>query len=146
MILDEQGINSNQVVNPNEKFTSGLDRLLSSADVQNIIEDNQEKYLTLEHEVFEIVKQCNLVLGGYKYQSDELSVTFLKPKMLISDSEKLENLKKKKELGIFEDWELLQDYNPNLSEEDAKARVEKLKSSRLTTMVSNVTPKQVAIP
>lgn len=141
MVLDEQGINSNQVVNPSEKFTSGLDRLLSSADVQNIIEDNQEKFLVLEDEIFKIVKQCNDVLGGHKYNSEEMSVIYLKPKMMISDSEELDNLKKKKDLGIFEDWELLQDYNPNLSEEDAKKKIKDLKATRMDTMVTNVTPK-----
>ena len=140
MILDEQGIQGNQVINPNEKFSSGIDRLLASADVQNIIEDNQEKYRELEHEVFEIVKQCNLVLGGYRYNSDDLIVTYLKPKMLISDSEKLDNLKKKKDLGIFEDWELLVDYNPNLSEQDAKDRIDSIKESKVKMAKLFTTP------
>jgi hypothetical protein len=147
MILDEQGINSSQVAHQgNEKYTSGLDRLLASADIQSLIEDNQEKYLELEHEIFEIVKQCNLVLGGYVYSSDEVGITFLKPKMLISDSEKLDNLKKKRDLGIFEDWELLVDYNPNLSEEDAKSRIDDLKAKKLISMVANVTPKAIVPP
>jgi hypothetical protein len=135
MILDEQGINSNQVVNPNEKFTSGLDRLLSSADVQAIIEENQNKYNDMENEIFEIVKKMSEVLGVYRYSSDSLNIRYLKPKMLISDSENLDNLKKKKELGIFEDWELLQDYNPNLSEQEAKAKIDELKQNRVNTMV-----------
>ena len=137
MILDEQGINTTQLTNPNEKFTSGLDRLIASADVQNTIEDNQEKYLDLEHEIFEIVKKCNIVLGGYKYNSDDLTVTFLKPKMLISDSEKLDNLKKKKDLGIFEDWELLQDYNPNLNEAEAKKKIDDMKNNRMNIIKNN---------
>lgn len=134
MILDEQGINSNQVINPNERFTSGLDRLLNSADVQSIIEENQNKYLDIENDIFLIVKKISEVLGGYRYSSDKVTVRYLKPKMLITDSENLDNLKKKKELGIFEDWELLQDYNPNLSEQEARDKMNMLRANRLVAM------------
>lgn len=143
MILDEQGINSNSVINPNEKFTSGLDRLLNSADVQSIIEENQNKYVDIENEIFAIVKKIQENNGGYRYSSNSLNIRYLKPKMLISDSENLENLKKKKELGIFEDWELLQDYNPNLSEQEAKDKIAKSrveKSAMLKAMVGNAKP------
>jgi hypothetical protein len=135
MILDEQGIQGNQVINPNETFSSGVDRMLASADVQQIIEENQEKYLDLEHEVFELVKKINEKLGGYKYTSSDLTVKFQKPKMMISDSEKLDNLKKKKDLGIFDNWELLIDYNPNLSEQEARAKLEALTADRLKSVL-----------
>lgn len=135
MILDEQGIQGNQVVNPNDSFNSGLDRMLASADVQTIIEESQEKFYDLEGEVYELIKKINEKLGGYKYTSNILTVKFQKPKMMIADSEKLENLKKKKDLGIFEDWELLIDYNPNLSEQEAKDKIMELKSNRMKSVV-----------
>ena len=39
---------------------------------------------------------------------------------MTSDSEKLDNLKKKKDLGLWEEWELLLEADPNLTEEEAK--------------------------
>lgn len=136
MILDEQGINGNQVVNPSESFSSGVDRLLASADVQAIIEANQNKYMDIEHEVYELVKKMSDIYGGHKYTSENLVVKYQKPKMMISDSEKLENLKKKKELGIFADWELLIDYNPNLSEQEAKDKLQQMRTEKVSNVNS----------
>jgi hypothetical protein len=127
MILDQQGITSNQVVKPGEKFTSGFDRLIANADVQDIIEDNQDIYTRVENEVYKIIKQMHIVTGDFIFKSNELKIKFARPKILSSDSEKLENLKKKKELGLWFDWELIMEADPNLSEDEAKAKAEELK-------------------
>lgn len=128
MILDEHGMNSNQVTKSGEKFTSGFDRLIANADVQDIIEDNQDVYTRLENGVYQVIKAMNDRDGNYTFKSEKLSVKFARPKILTSDSEKLDNLKKKKELGLWEIWELIMDADPNLSEEEAKAKAEILKA------------------
>lgn len=120
MILDEHGMNSNQMTKAGEKFTSGFDRLIANADVQDIIEDNQDIYSRLENEVYQIIKAMNDRDGNFTFRSKKLSVKFARPKILISDSERLDNLKKKKDLGLWDDWQLLQEADPNLSEDEAK--------------------------
>jgi hypothetical protein len=120
MILDEHGINSNQVVKGGDRFTSGFDRLIANADVQDVIEDNQEIYTRVENAVYKIVQYMNLKDGNFTFKSDKLKVKFSRPKILSSDSEKLDNLKKKKELGLWEEWELLLEADPNLTETEAK--------------------------
>lgn len=130
MILDEHGMNSNGVVKSGEKFTSGFDRLIANADVQDIIEDNQDIYTRTENAVFQIIKSMSLRDGNYTYTSEKLSVKFARPKVLSSDTEKLQNLKMKKELGLWEDWELILEADPNLSEEDAKKKAELLKQKQ----------------
>lgn len=131
MILDEHGMNSNTSIKGGEKFTSGFDRLIANADVQDIIEDNQDAYTRVENSIYNIIKQMNLRDGSFTFLSQKLKVVFAKPKILTSDSEKLDNLKKKKDLGLWEDWELIMESDPNLSEEEAKAKAERLKPSRV---------------
>jgi hypothetical protein len=130
MILDEHGMNSNQVTKAGERFSSGFDRLIANADVQDIIEDNQDVYTRLENGVYKIIKAMNDRDGNFTFKSEKLAVRFARPKILTSDSEKLDNLQKKKNLGLWEDWELIMDADPNLSEDEARKKSESLKASK----------------
>lgn len=131
LILDEQGIRGNKNILGDESFASGLDRIVANADVNDIIEENQEDYTLVEQSVYKIVQAIYQTDSSQLFKSENLSVTYRKPKVMITDSERLENIKKKKELGIFHDYELLQDFDPNLSTEDAKAKLLELRTVRV---------------
>jgi hypothetical protein len=137
MILDEHGMNSNQVTKSGEKFTSGFDRLIANADVQDIVENNQDAYTRTENGVYKIIQGMNLRDGSYTFKSNKLAVKFARPKILTSDSEKLDNLAKKKALGLWETWELILEADPNLTEEEAKAKAEVLKVNIQPEQVNN---------
>jgi hypothetical protein len=145
-ILDEQGINSNQLIKPNEEFSSGFDRLLASADVQDIIEDNQGFYSKVEEKVYHIVAMIHKnFLKRDIFKSETISVVYRKPKVLISDTEKLGNLKQMDELGLLLPWEKFMILDPNLSEEDAKAKYDLMKSLQkkaLDTLVGESTEEE----
>lgn len=135
MILDEQGINSNQIINPNEKFTSGFDRLLSSADLQGIIESNQDLYYTVEQHVYKIIKKMFMNEGeGGKFRSENVQVIYKKPKILVSDREKLENLKLMEDLGVLLEWQKFQIMDPNLTDEQARERLAMKKDEKLKAL------------
>lgn len=127
LIFDQNGINGSSSIKAGETFSSGFDRLLANADVQDIIEDNQGLYVRVENEIYKIIKAMNDRDNSYIFTSPKLKITFVKPKILSSDSEKLTNLKMKKELGLWEDYELLMEADPNLTEEEAKAKAARLK-------------------
>jgi hypothetical protein len=123
-ILDEQGINSNQIIQPNEKFSSGFDRLLASADIQDIISDNQQNvYHAVEMKIYNIIKAIykNFIKKEI-YKSEEISIYYTKPRIMISDTEKLANIEKMDQLGLVAPWEKFMLMDPNLSEEDAKVK------------------------
>lgn len=126
LILDENDINSDQVINGAEKFTSALDRMISQADVQHIIEDNQESYTRFEQESFNVI---NAMTGGY-YKSTNLTTIYVKPKLLMSDTEKLKNIKERYEMGMIEEFEKLILDNPNLTVEEAKAKLLRINEER----------------
>lgn len=131
LILDEQGIRGNKNILGDESFASGLDRIVANADVNDIIEENQEDYSLVEQSVYKIIQGIMATDKSSLFKSEMLQVTYRKPKVMITDSERLDNIKKKKELGIFHDYELLQDFDPNLSTEDAKAKLVELRQHRV---------------
>jgi hypothetical protein len=134
MILDEQGINSAQVLSGGEKFSSGLDRLLSQSDVQSIIEDNQDSYVRFEQECYEVI---NAMFGNI-FKSKYLQVIFKKPKMLTSDTDLLANLASMIDIGLLEDYEKFIVVDPNLSVEQAKEKLKRINESQSKAMDSMV--------
>jgi hypothetical protein len=147
-ILDEQGIASNQVITPNEQYSSGFDRLLAQADVQSLIEINQELFGRVEAKIYEIVAtQMQTVLNDSTLpigdDDDSFNIVYRKPKVMLSDNEKLQNLKLMKELGIWPDYELVQMYDPNLSVDEAKNKLQEIQQSKLE-MASQFTQPPVA--
>lgn len=137
-IMDDEGIQAKSTLEGGaDKFSSGFDRLLSEADVQDIIEDNQSLYADIEQEAYEIVKAYEKALNKNTYASDKLQVTYEKPKVMISDSETLANIEKREALGLSLPHEKHIIINPNLSEAEALKREEEIqtiKAERLKEM------------
>lgn len=126
MILDENGIETNSVIAPNEQFASGFDRLLSSASVQAQIEENQLIYIDIENDIYKIVKKILSNDSTYTFTDDEISVLYPKPKVMITDGEKLDNIKKKIDMDLIEDWEKFIEVDPNLTEQQAKDKLKRI--------------------
>lgn len=123
-ILDDEGIKpKGSIQGTTESFNSGFERLVSEADVQDIIQDNQSIYAEcLEPEIYDILKSYEEALNKNTFKSETISVNFEKPKVLISDKETLDNIEKRDQLGTLLSYEKHMMLNPNLSEEEAKAR------------------------
>lgn len=130
-ILDEQGINGNQVINANQEFNSGFDRLLAQADVQAIIEENQEMYSKAEQTIYKIVQKQLSSIGQNVLPDEGFQIVFKKPRVMITDKEKLENIKLMKDLGLWEDAELIQQYDPNLTLDEAKMKLNNIQQSKI---------------
>ena len=61
---------------------------------------------------------------------DDLQVVYPKPKVLTSDSETLKNIKEMLDLGLIEEWEKFIKMDPNLSEQDAMDKLERIEKRR----------------
>ena len=147
MILQEQGIENTQVVDAGtQQFSSGFDRLLANADVQGIIEDTQQNvFQDVEQQVYSLVKT---IYENYfkrsKFSDEFIDVTFEKPKILISDSDKLSNLKQMIELGLIEEHEKFTIVDPNLSEEEAMEKLERIEAKKMEKAQAFLGPLNVA--
>ena len=135
-ILDEHGIKSKGgIEGGTEKFASGFDRLLSMADVQEIIEENQMLYEeNIEQGIYELIQANERAMNKQTFRSENIQVTYEKPKPMSTDKEILEVIEKKKNLGVIEDWEALVILNPNLSEEQAKEKLKRINEAKKAKM------------
>lgn len=139
-ILDDYGIKAKGAIQGSvEQFSSGFDRLLSEADVQDKVEDNQELYQdTIEQGTFKLVKAAEAAMKQNPFpQTERIDVAFEKPKVLISDKETLENIEKREELGTILPYEKHMILNPNLTEAEAIEREEKIQQYKREKMLEN---------
>ena len=120
-VMKEHGISSGESVGGDaESFSSGLERAIANSAVDDIVKANQERYMQMEGDVFEIIKAWELWLGNRFFApEDKLSVLFRKPKVMISDRETLENIEKRMNLGLISKNMALRMLDPNLTEEEA---------------------------
>lgn len=128
--LDEHGIRSKGKIGGGaESFASGFDRLLSEADCLEIIEDNQSLYAeTLEQDIYQIIQSSEETLERNIFETEEITVLYPKPKVLISDKETIANIKSQREEGLVFGWEKHIIMNPNLSETAARKREEEIQA------------------
>lgn len=135
MVLAEHGITNSQGLDGGgaEMHPSALDRIIANADVQNIIYQNQQTlFEPLEMGVFKLIKRWNerVLMDTTFSDNDELFVKYPKPKILISDKETLDNIEKRMSLGLMMDWEALVAIDPNLTEQEAKKKIDDIKTER----------------
>ena len=139
-ILDEHGIKAKGGMDGSaENFASGLDRALSMADVTEIVECNQSLYKEcLETDVYHILKRYEEALNKNTFKSENIMVAFAKPMPIVSTKELLEEIRAKRELNIIEDYEALIILNPNLTVEQAKDKLAKIKEENKSNMEENM--------
>jgi len=135
MIMAEHGITNSQGLDGSgaEMHPSALDRIIANADVQNIIYQNQQTlYEPLEMQIFEIIKAYGeRVLNDSTFSKDDsVMVKYPKPKILISDKETLDNIITRVNNGWMMDWEALVAIDPNLTENEAKQKIDDIQSER----------------
>ena len=133
-VLSQHGINAGSIVTGGtESFSSGLDRAIANADVQNVVRQNQIGYADIEKEVFEIIKvwQREIVRDIVFAEDDVLSIYYPRPQVLISDKETLENIDKRMSMGLLRKHEALMMLNPNLNEEQAIEKVQTIEEEKM---------------
>jgi hypothetical protein len=137
-VLSEHGVNGGEFTGDTKSFTSGLDRLLSQMDTTEIVEDNQQSYAEKEKELFEIIKAFGSKSGEVSFTSELTNVVYKKPKPMQSEKELLEIIKMKLDNGLIEKWEALVTLDPNMSEDDAKAKIEAIKGVKEDAVEKNM--------
>jgi len=115
-----------------EKFTSGLERLIANASVSDQVSSNQMTYSKMEKEIIDII----IAYGELSESQDDYTVTFPKAKVMISDAETLANIKTRMDLGLMTKAEALVVIDPNLSEKEAEARIEKIDKEKAAVINS----------
>jgi hypothetical protein len=121
-------------------YPSGIAMLIEKSEATNSIDQSRKEFIQGERKQFQIIKKWHNYLFDAGQIDDELaqlgpipeeldfSVKFIDTKEVITQKEKLEEIKLRKELGINTEVELLQIDNPDLSEADAIEKLAKIKA------------------
>lgn len=119
-----------------DKFTSGLDRLLSMIERFEASQSDMEIYKSAEKQLLKIVCQYLNVYANavdptlrLNYQwtavnpdSVDVSLQFAEPQSIMSEAEKLENIRVKKELGLMSDLDAIKEFYA-LDDEAARVKL-----------------------
>lgn len=130
------------------QFPSGIAMIIEMSDAVNEVEDTQEMFVDAERLEWEIVKRwqnkyhdLNALTKKYadigKFPDDmEVNTKFNQRKPVITEKEKLENIKIRKDLGINEQIDLIMLDNPAMSLEDAQEKLKRILEERIKNMAS----------
>jgi len=111
---------------------SGISKAVAGSSVQKIIEKNQQFYSSLEKKMFEVIKAWEALLKKNRFsREDQLQIVYPKPKVMVSDEQTLNNIKVMLELGLIEEWEKYIKMDPNLSEDEAREKLDRVEQTKL---------------
>lgn len=135
-VLAQHGISVGQAMGKDiEASSSGIALAIKNANVQDIIEANQQMFVETEKKMFQIIKAWEKYIGSTIFEeSDSLSIRFKKPKVLITDKETLDNIKMRIEMGLMKKHQALMELDPNLSEKDALQEIEDIEKEKQDNM------------
>lgn len=137
-ILKEKGIGTESM--GSQKFTSGEDRTVALKSELDIIESNQTHYCEMEEDVYDIIKSFEDAAESGMFRSDALVCGFPKHEPIQSRSSILDEIEKEMRLGTMEPWEKHVRLNPNLTEDEAKEkeqRIQDLRRNQFRNIVNN---------
>jgi hypothetical protein len=128
------------------QYPSGAALMIEQSEATDDISDKQKSYKDIERKLWEVaiawhneyLESQDLVQEfeeiGKIEPEIEIAVTFHDLKPVISEKEKLEAIKMRKDLGLNSEIELLRIDNPDLSEEEAVKRLATIKKEKLENM------------
>lgn len=124
---------------------SGIAMMIDKSESTEDITETQDELSRIERRAWKILgKWQNLYYetgaldddfksAGKLPESEKLEVTtkFHTGEEVVSESERLDNMKKKKDLGIVRQIELIMEENPSMTEEEATAKLMQIRTDRL---------------
>lgn len=122
-----------------QHFSSGLERLLAMIDSFDASRSDLATYEQAENEIFEIVKKYIEVYSGtdvlgYKIaklpENASVLVSYNKPEMVQSESEKLDSINKKIEMGLLDKIGAFAEFH-GLTDEDAENKLLEISQRKL---------------
>lgn len=124
-------------------YPSGIAMLIEKSEANNSVDASRKQFMQGEREQFEITKAWHnhflatgqldeewAALGPIPEEMD-FSIKFNETKEVISEKEKLETIKLRKELGLNTDIDLIKIDNPDMSDEDAIAKLKAIKEQKV---------------
>jgi hypothetical protein len=132
-------------------FASGIAMLIDRSESTDSIQDKQTEFYWIEMKEWEVIKRWHNLFYDRKILTkdfadvgrlpEDLRVT---PKFsddtseIMPQSEKLDNMKKRKELGIVTQLDLIMKDNPGLTKEEAEKKLQEIETSATKVVADSV--------
>jgi hypothetical protein len=132
-----------------QNFASGIAMLIEQSEVTEDITDKQGHYLDVEMQSWDIIGRWSRIYDVTGEFNDDwydiglpedtmVNVKYHDPKPKVTEGEKLENLKKRYELGINEKVDLIMIDNPDMTRDEAEQKLLKIMAERVQNFTSAV--------
>lgn len=130
------------------QMPSGIAMLIEKSDSTEDVKDSQGNFSKAErklwkkyakwHNIYYSSRELDpeFAVAGQLPENLEVSTKFNPGSEVISEADKLGNMKLKKDLGIVREVDLIMEDNPGMSEEEAMKKLLEIKKERLESQVS----------
>lgn len=126
----------------NRNLASGVALVIDKAESLEDVLDQQQVFLDKEPEIFEVISAISATYGDAMVEDqkglvlpegfeDKLSIKFNEPQVIVSEAEKLQNLKLRQDLGIDSMLDLIKKEDPSLTDEQAQEKLTNLMGEKL---------------
>lgn len=122
-------------------FPSGIAMLVDKSEAVGSIEDRRQSFAKAERRIWKIVGAWSQLFGnagkldgefaeiGAIPMDLEVSVRFQGEEQIVTEKEKLEILKMRKEMGLVSQLDLIMADNPNMTREEAESKLAEIKAA-----------------
>lgn len=127
-----------------QQFPSGIAMMVEMSEATNDTEDKQKDYQKLERKMWGIIAAWLQLKSDFNDEWQaidfpppenlDVSVKFNEIKPVITEKEKLENLRLRKELGIDSQLDIIQKDNPDMTREQAEQKLKDILEEKLVAM------------
>ena len=136
-------------------MASGISLIIDKAESIEDVQDQRDVFQKNEPDIFKRIQKWQAVYKD-KLKDDykknmlpnefKIDLKFADARPIMSEKEKLENIKLRKELGINTMIELLMLDDPSLTEKQAEERLKKIMEDKIAAQLKAMTPGQEADP
>ena len=151
--LSTSGVSSS--LNAGGSFPSGVSMIIDKAESMEDIDDQRQIFVDNEPLFWEVYARWHAVLKSTKELTEDLDkitfpqafsimLKFGKPQAIVSENERLDAMKKKKDLGIVSKIDMLKMEYPDLSDEQLAKKIEEIFEEGVASMA--IVPDEVMPP
>lgn len=129
-----------------DNFPSGIAMLIEQAESTDSLTDKQKEYVAIERQLWEMARRwLNLYADTGTLCAEfaeigklpdvlDIAIKFIDAKPATTEAERLENIKRRKDLGINEQVDLIMIDNPDMTREEAQEKLLKIQGEKLERM------------
>lgn len=152
LVLSTNNLSSRSVATrlDNANAASGISIMIENSEITSDLKDSQELFRDMEPCLWETVRLWHQLYASNNwlckdqqaietFNNSDVNLKFIESHLPVTEKERLEELKLRKELGIATLKDLIKSENPDLSDDEINSKIEEIiqEKGKMAAMVSN---------